>query len=854
MAKKIRVGIIGVGNCFAGLIQGIEYYKKPRTRTFGSVRGRNKNKKIIGLMHEKIGPYDFCDIEFVSAFDVGANKIGKNLNKAVSASPNLVKWIKLPKSRVIVREAPVLDGIGIYVENKIKPLKNPSPIEKLKEEIEKELKRTKTEVLVNYLPVGSQKATEFWAEMALKTGCAFVNCLPAFIASDKKWAEKFKRKRIPIIGDDIKGQIGATIVHRILAKLCSDRGATIDKTYQINVGGNSVTGDQMLLLKINGEIRYKKIGEFIDNLIENCEAKKRKDGKEVITKDDCSERIECLTVDDDFKVRTIPVEAFIRHKISEPIFEIELEGGRKIKITKDHNLFILDETGRLREIPVKELKAGKSFISVPENLSFFQEEKRFIDLKFYYRKLMQSSSYREGKVKIKNNFFEICGYPEIKIPVKFPLSDEFLQIVGIWLADGSYDRKGSSNIELACGNDSDSVKVVASFCKDLNLSYRIKGGKQVGLRINSKILGSLFKTVFELKGIAFTKRVPSWIFNLSDRQISQVLKGYVSGDGGTIGDQVRWTSVSEELIRDIQTLFLRIGINSTIFKEIYPTGKRKKAYPSRIGYCWHGLITGYKDFKIFTERVKFLQEEKNQKLSIIFKDKKESLREKLIPNLSVLRERWKIKSETWWRCPQISAGVVMNQLEKVKDDNLSSHLYNLCQGEVKFLKVKKIKQIKSGENKYVYDLSVKPYERFICSNILVHNTDFLNMLERTRLESKKISKTQAVTSQINKEIPADKIYIGPSDFIPFLGNMKLAFIRVEGRMFADIPYSVELRLEVDDKANSAGVVIDAIRCAKLALDRKIGGYLDVSSYFMKHPLVQKTDNEAKDIVETFIRK
>jgi myo-inositol-1-phosphate synthase len=128
------------------------------------------------------------------------------------------------------------------------------------------------------------------------------------------------------------------------------------------------------------------------------------------------------------------------------------------------------------------------------------------------------------------------------------------------------------------------------------------------------------------------------------------------------------------------------------------------------------------------------------------------------------------------------------------------------------------------------------------------------MLERTRLQSKKISKTEAVTSQINKEIHAEKVYIGPSDFIPFLGNTKLAFIRVEGKMFADIPYSVELRLEVDDKANSAGVVIDAIRCAKLALNRKIGGYLPVSSYFMKRPLVQYSDTEAKQIVEDFIKR
>ena len=227
MAKKIKVGIIGVGNCFAGLIQGIEYYK------------RRKNKKIIGLMHKKIGPYDFDDIEFSSAFDVGRNKVGERLDRAVYVSPNLVNWLKLPKMKTIVREAPILDGVGIFVENKINPIKNPAPIEKLEKEIEREIKRTKTEVLVNYLPVGSQKATEFWANMALKTKSAFINCIPVFIASDKKWAKKFEKMKIPVIGDDVKSLIGATIVHRQLARLCSNRGAEIDRTYQINVGGNT---------------------------------------------------------------------------------------------------------------------------------------------------------------------------------------------------------------------------------------------------------------------------------------------------------------------------------------------------------------------------------------------------------------------------------------------------------------------------------------------------------------------------------------------------------------------------------------------------------------------------------------
>jgi myo-inositol-1-phosphate synthase len=228
MMGKIGVGIIGVGNCASGLIQGIEYYKNV------------KQREIIGLMHQKIGGYRFDDIEFRSAFDVGKNKVGKPLSEAIYLSPNCVEWVeKVSWDDVIVKEGPILDGVGIYVENMINPIKQNKPIKKLREEIIEEIKKTKTEVLVNYLPVGSQKATEFWADISLETGCGFVNCIPVFIASDKNWEKKFKERKVPVIGDDIKSQIGSTIVHRVLTKLCSDRGGVIDKTYQINVGGNT---------------------------------------------------------------------------------------------------------------------------------------------------------------------------------------------------------------------------------------------------------------------------------------------------------------------------------------------------------------------------------------------------------------------------------------------------------------------------------------------------------------------------------------------------------------------------------------------------------------------------------------
>ena len=230
MTEKIKVALVGLGNCFSGLIQGIEYYHK------------NPSQEIIGIIHDKLKDYSIYDIDFVAGFDVGENKIGKTINEAIYEYPNMVDWIpkdQMPKTDARVYESPVLDGVGIWVENRVKPIESGKTNEQLQEEIKKILKDTGTEIIVSYLPVGSEKVTQFWAQICLDTNTAFVNCMPAFIASDKEWAKKFTDKNIPIIGDDIKGQVGATIVHRTLARLCDERGTKIEKTYQINVGGNT---------------------------------------------------------------------------------------------------------------------------------------------------------------------------------------------------------------------------------------------------------------------------------------------------------------------------------------------------------------------------------------------------------------------------------------------------------------------------------------------------------------------------------------------------------------------------------------------------------------------------------------
>jgi myo-inositol-1-phosphate synthase len=230
VSDRIKVGLVGIGNCFSGLIQGIEYYNK------------NPSQEVTGIIHDKLAGYGIHDIDFVCGFDVAENKVGTPLIDAIYASPNMVDWIAkgdMPKTDAMIYESPLLDGVGIWVENKINPLTSTKTIEQLTTEAKQIMKDTGVEIIVSYLPVGSDKVTEFWAQICLDTNTAFVNCIPSFIASDETWAKKFQEKNIPCIGDDIKGQVGATIVHRTLAKLCSDRGTKIEKTYQINVGGNT---------------------------------------------------------------------------------------------------------------------------------------------------------------------------------------------------------------------------------------------------------------------------------------------------------------------------------------------------------------------------------------------------------------------------------------------------------------------------------------------------------------------------------------------------------------------------------------------------------------------------------------
>jgi len=219
---SVRVAIVGVGNCASSLIQGVEYYKDA-----------DPGDRVPGLMHVTFGPYHVRDVEFVAAFDVDAKKVGRDLAEAIGASENnTIKICDVAPTGITVQRGPTLDGLGEYYQEMISESSDPEV------DVVQVLRDSRADVLVSYLPVGSEQADRFYAQCAIDAGVAFVNALPVFIASDPEWAEKFTAAGVPIIGDDIKSQVGATITHRVLAKLFEDRGVELLRTYQLNFGGN----------------------------------------------------------------------------------------------------------------------------------------------------------------------------------------------------------------------------------------------------------------------------------------------------------------------------------------------------------------------------------------------------------------------------------------------------------------------------------------------------------------------------------------------------------------------------------------------------------------------------------------
>ncbi len=220
---NINVAIIGVGNCASSLIQGVYYYKQAK-----------ENEFVPGLMHVNLGGYHISDINFVAAFDIDKNKVGKDLAEAIFTLPNnTFKFCQVPTTGVKIQRGMTHDGLGKYLSQIIQKAPGPTA------DIVKILKETQTDIVINYLPVGSEEATKWYIEQVLDAGCAFINCIPVFIAREKYWQGRFTERGLPIIGDDVKSQVGATIAHRVLTRLFRDRGVKLERTYQLNFGGNT---------------------------------------------------------------------------------------------------------------------------------------------------------------------------------------------------------------------------------------------------------------------------------------------------------------------------------------------------------------------------------------------------------------------------------------------------------------------------------------------------------------------------------------------------------------------------------------------------------------------------------------
>ncbi len=220
--STVRIAIVGVGNCASALIQGTYFYKDA-----------NEDEFVPGLMHVKLGEYHVSDVKCVAAFDVDENKVGKDLSDALLAPPNnTIQFAQVPKTGVIVQRGRTFDGLGRYYKETIRE-SNQTPVD-----VAEVLRENNVDVLINYLPVGSEEAVKWYAMQALEANCGMVNCMPVFIAKTKAWQEKFEAVGVPIIGDDIKSQVGATITHRVLTKVFNDRGVRLENTYQLNVGGN----------------------------------------------------------------------------------------------------------------------------------------------------------------------------------------------------------------------------------------------------------------------------------------------------------------------------------------------------------------------------------------------------------------------------------------------------------------------------------------------------------------------------------------------------------------------------------------------------------------------------------------
>jgi len=499
---------------------------------------------------------------------------------------------------------------------------------------------------------------------------------------------------------------------------------------------DSVTGDSKIIIKKNNRIKNTTIKEFVDNKIS----------------------AEVMTLDEKGKIKWVKPSNYIKHKVNKDIYEILTKTGRKIKVTQDHSLFCLGDGG-LKEIKPAELKEGKSFIAVPrvfpiegnkikeinlmKNLSVFEED--FLQGE-PIKKIFEKYSLKDLKIKKeryrwwkKNKIIKIkefmklnidFSYKELKnlriksknvssIPVIFEIDKEFLEFCGLWIGDGSYDNR-NKNVVIISNQDEECRKIIKKIANNLNLNFSKMNDKEVSIRIHSTVFYKFMKYFLQFKGYSSTKEIPEFIFNLSNDQIKNFIRGYFSADGTVKKYEISCASQSYALLENLQTIFLRLGIIS----RINDFNRKDK--------CINMSISSQKNIEKF-KKIGFLQERKNEKLMLLDAKAHHTVSD-VIP-LSTLKiyELNKI-SEKKLSYPYLKGmqNIGRNYMQKISP--VGSEFNDLSHNDILWDKVKRVNKTSSKEIE-VFDLSIPKYEKFLCNNIFVHNTRELNLPRENWLPS-----------------------------------------------------------------------------------------------------------------------
>jgi intein/homing endonuclease/uncharacterized membrane protein (DUF2068 family) len=626
------------------------------------------------------------------------------------------------------------------------------------------------------------------------------------------------------------------------------------RKYRIIVIEDSVTGDCEIIIKRNGTIEKSQIGKLVDELIRKYGCKLF-NGREVL--DFNPENIEVFSVNKSGNVIFSKVKSFIRHKTNKPIYEIRTRTGRKIKVTGDHSLFSLSDDGKLKEVKVSNLKVG-DYIAVPRKLPINNEGIKSINLLNYLdklngtyvigealgklirenKKLVKEVSKRlnypvhKGRTyptivghwqrnatlpasvlleilksgcKIDSNELKIKGKGRSKIlPIKIELDKDFLNFVGLWLADGSYDK---SSVIISV-TDENARSVVERVGKKFGISVKMHSDG-VSLMLNSRILKQIMSEILELKGNAYTKRIPAWVYNLSKEQIAYLLSGIFSGDGYLSKYEVAINLSSLELIKDIQTLLLFFGIMSRINK----MNEKDKTFSLR--------ISGVRMLREFYSQIGFLQENRMQELMKMCNRKTRDVTD-IIPLSLSLKEKIAGVLPTFNKHDYIKRGCnigrqkLMELLADAPNSN-DSEIYevikNLVYSDIFWDKIESI-EVFEGEN-YVYDISVPNQENFICENIVAHNTLELAVDPMRKLGYNiERMKTRSIITRVEAELPPAEalrtgLRLGESVLIigEIRGEEALALFEamrigalanvVAGTVHAESPYGVYDRIVHD---------------------------------------------------------